>query len=576
MSMSNGLRAVARSPSRGIRKSAGASQQLLSLLSKEGWPFPEDGVGMSRDRAMKISTVNRCVEVLSNSMAVLPIYIMNEATKERLPNHRLGKVLWGRANEAMTSYDYTRLLLNNEILRGNAYALIYRDRSSGDPVELIPLPPDYVDIFVDPSGKLWYVFTHPLTGLVTWLRPEDVLHYKAYSEDGIQGISILRRASTTLDTAQSAQLYENSVWRNGGQPSGVLTTDSDLGCMVPDPQDPTQTIRRKDLLRREWERIHRGPDNAFRLAVLDLGLKYQPISMTNADAQFVESNDVRVADVCRFFGVPLHLAFAGKQSYQSNEQNGIEYVTYTLLGYETQWGQEDSYKLLLPGERRGSLRIRRELEAVQNVLQNQYIQYQQSRESIELINRKYHDLKHQIAALRAEPDAERRSAWLDEMESDINTYEAQNKTGNQVLDVLLTGKSLYCQKHDIHLTTVADGTVLAGVSPMDLCTLVGNALDNAIESVKKIEDKEKRLIHVAVSRQKNFALLRFENCFEGELTFENGLPRTTKGNTDYHGYGLKSIRRTAQKYGGTVTVNTRKNWFELKILLPLAEGTQEK
>lgn len=362
MSMSKGLRAMARSPSRGIRKSAGASQQLLSLLSKEGWPFPEDGVGMSRDRAMKISTVNRCVEVLSNSMAVLPIYIMNEATKERLPNHRLGKVLWGRANEAMTSYDYTRLLLNNEILRGNAYAWIYRDRSSGDPLELIPLPPDYVNIFVDPSGKLWYVFTHPLTGLVTWLRPEDVLHYKAYSEDGIQGISILRRASTTLDTAQSAQLYENSVWRNGGQPSGVLTTDSDLGGMVPDPQDPTQTIRRKDLLRREWERIHRGPDNAFRLAVLDLGLKYQPISMTNADAQFVESNDVRVADVCRFFGVPLHLAFAGKQSYQSNEQNGIEYVTYTLLGYETQWGQEDSYKLLLPGERRGSLRIRRELK----------------------------------------------------------------------------------------------------------------------------------------------------------------------------------------------------------------------
>ena len=360
--MSNGLRAVARSPSRGIRKSAGASQHLLSLLSKEGWPFPEDGVGMSRDRAMKISTVNRCVEVLSNSMAVLPIYIMNEATKERLPNHRLGKVLWGRANEAMTSYDYTRLLLNNEILRGNAYALIYRDRSSGDPVELIPLPPDYVDIFVDPSGKLWYVFTHPLTGIVTWLRPEDVLHYKAYSEDGIQGISILRRASTTLDTAQSAQLYENSVWRNGGQPSGVLTTDSDLGGMVPDPQDPAKTINRKDLLRREWERIHRGPDNAFRLAVLDLGLKYQPISMTNADAQFVESNDVRVADVCRFFGVPLHLAFAGKQSYQSNEQNGIEYVTYTLLGYETQWSQEDSYKLLLPGERRGNLRIRRELK----------------------------------------------------------------------------------------------------------------------------------------------------------------------------------------------------------------------
>ena len=75
-----------------------------------------------------------------------------------------------------------------------------------------------------------------------------------------------------------------------------------------------------------------------------------------------------------------------------------------------------------------------------------------------------------------------------------------------------------------------------------------------------------------VCGQKNFGLLRFENCFEGVVTFENGLPRTTKGDTDYHGYGLKGIRRTAQKYGGTVTVNTSKNWFELKILLPLEDS----
>ncbi len=118
----------------------------------------------------------------------------------------------------------------------------------------------------------------------------------------------------------------------------------------------------KEQLRKSWEAVHRGPGNAFRLAVLDLGLKYQPISMNNSDAQFVESNEVRVADLCRFFGVPLHLAYAGKQSYESNEQNGIEYVNYTLLGYETQWGQEDSYKLLLPGERAGWLRVKRELK----------------------------------------------------------------------------------------------------------------------------------------------------------------------------------------------------------------------
>lgn len=100
----------------------------------------------------------------------------------------------------------------------------------------------------------------------------------------------------------------------------------------------------------------------MRLVVLDLGLKYQAISMNNSDAQFVESNEVRVADVCRFFGVPLHLVCAGKQVYESNEQNGIEYVNYTLLPYEAQWGQEDLYKLLLPGERAQGLRIKRELK----------------------------------------------------------------------------------------------------------------------------------------------------------------------------------------------------------------------
>ena len=220
---------------------------------------------------------------------------------------------------------------------------------------------------------------------------------------------------------------------------------------------------------------------------------------------------------------------------------------------------------------RGELRMKHELDAINNILQNQYVQYQQSRESIDLIDRKYHDLKHQIAALRAEPDPARRSAWLDEMQSDIKSYEAQNKTGNQVLDTLLTGKSLYCQKHDIGLTCVADGTLLDFMDVMDICTVFGNALDNAIECEKAIPDREKRLIHVSVSRQKGFLLLRFENYCEGVLQFEDGLPVTTKKDRSYHGYGLKSIRQTAKKYGGTVTVRAERNWFELRVLLPLPE-----
>ena len=364
MSLRKGLVRAGRTLDSPRKSKGGGVVRPLSLTSPAGWLTGEEDISMSRDKAMKVSTVDRCVEVLSNSMAVLPVYVMNERTKERLPDHRLGRVLWGRANEAQTSFDYQRLMLCNQLLRGNAYAWIFRDPNSGHPLELIPLPPDYVSIQVDPAGHLWYVFTHPATGERTALRSDDVLHYKAYSEDGIEGISVLRRAALTLATARAAQQYENSTWLNGGQPCGILTTDADLGKpYVKELSDGSKvTVDPKEQLRKSWEAVHRGPGNAFRLAVLDLGLKYQPISMNNSDAQFVESSEVRVADVCRFFGVPLHLAYAGKQSYQSNEQNSIEYVNYTLLGYETQWGQEDSYKLLLPGERASGLRIKRELK----------------------------------------------------------------------------------------------------------------------------------------------------------------------------------------------------------------------
>ena len=217
-------------------------------------------------------------------------------------------------------------------------------------------------------------------------------------------------------------------------------------------------------------------------------------------------------------------------------------------------------------------RGRRELEAVENILQTQYVQYQQSRESIDMINRKYHDLKHQITALRGEADPAKRSAWLDAMEQDIQTYEAQNKTGHPVLDTVLTGKSLYCQKHGITLTCVVDGTLLQFIDVVDLCTIFGNALDNAIECAKQLAEKEKRLIHVTVARQKSFALIRVENYYEGQLTFEEGLPVTTKAEPDQHGYGLKSIHYTVRKYGGTASVTTRNQWFELNILLPLPAG----
>ena len=214
------------------------------------------------------------------------------------------------------------------------------------------------------------------------------------------------------------------------------------------------------------------------------------------------------------------------------------------------------------------LRIKHELKAMQNIFQNQYAQYQQSKESIDMINYKYHDLKNQIIALRAEQNIDKRNDYLKQMEDDIKFYEAQNKTGNHVLDTLLTSKNIYCIKHDITLTSVADGALLNDMDVIDITTIFGNALDNAIEYLQKI-DKEKRLIHLSVFKQKGFIMIRFENYFEGKLKLEGDLPTTTKLDTHYHGYGLKSIRYTVRKYGGVINVNQRDSWFELKILIPL-------
>lgn len=212
--------------------------------------------------------------------------------------------------------------------------------------------------------------------------------------------------------------------------------------------------------------------------------------------------------------------------------------------------------------------VKQELDAVQNALRNQYKQYQQSRESIDIINIKYHDLKHQINMLRELNDREQRDAFLDRMEADIKAYELQNKTGNSVLDTLLTGKSIFCNNHGITMTVVADGTLLDFMDAMDICSIFGNALDNAIESVMKTEEKEKRLIHLTVSKVKAFVMIRVQNYFEGNLKSVEGDIVTTKKDKRLHGYGIKSIKYTAGRYDGVVNIRTDNAWFDLQILIP--------
>ena len=206
-----------------------------------------------------------------------------------------------------------------------------------------------------------------------------------------------------------------------------------------------------------------------------------------------------------------------------------------------------------------------ELTAMDDVLRRQYEQYKQSKENIKLINRRYHELKVQIATIRAERDQAKQDAALAAMESDIRRYEAENKTGNPVLDTLLTAKSLYCQQHGINMTCVADGKLLDFLSTGEICTIVGTALDNATESVAAEPDPEKKLIRVAIYAQNGFVMLRFENyCAQPVELGPDGLPlRSAHG-----GYDLKSVRAAAEAHGGTLTLHWENEWFTLRVLLP--------
>lgn len=218
---------------------------------------------------------------------------------------------------------------------------------------------------------------------------------------------------------------------------------------------------------------------------------------------------------------------------------------------------------------RMDLRMRHELESVESILHNQYIQYKQSQEAMDIINYKYHDLKHYMIAIRAENNPEKRNEYLDRIEEELENYEAQSKTGNRVLDTLLTSKNIYCKKNSIAMTCVVDGALFDFMDTMDICSIFGNALDNAIECEKKISVKEKRLIHVSAFSQKQFLIIRFENYCEDNLSFEGILPITTKNDASVHGYGLKSVQYTVRKYGGEVNISVKDSWFILKILIPI-------
>ena len=210
-----------------------------------------------------------------------------------------------------------------------------------------------------------------------------------------------------------------------------------------------------------------------------------------------------------------------------------------------------------------------ELTSINAQLESQHQEYLASKENIESIGRLAHDLKHQIAALRAEVDPEHAAAGFEQLEASVAQVSAQQHSGNPVLDVILTTKMRTCADRGITLTAVADGKLLEGMSSMDIASLCGNALDNASEATSKLPDPQQRLIRLALYGQGQFTVIRVENYYDSALKKDStGALRTTKRDSSRHGFGVKSIRHIAMQYGGEVTIRTEDHWFVLTVLLP--------
>lgn len=196
-------------------------------------------------------------------------------------------------------------------------------------------------------------------------------------------------------------------------------------------------------------------------------------------------------------------------------------------------------------------------------------QYQLSRKNIDAINVKCHDIKHQIRSL-ADGGRVADGRALEDLAAEIAIYDSTVKTGNPALDVILTEKGLACSGEKITLAVIADGRALECLEPQEIYSLFGNALDNAIEAVRGIEEPERRLISLNVRRSGTMCVINVENSCDAAPTFRDGVPVTTKADAGSHGFGTRSMRGIVERHDGVLTFGCEDGIFHVDALLPVA------
>ena len=296
---------------------------------------------------MQMTAVYSCVRILAEAIAGLPLHLYrytDSGGKEKATDHPLYLLLHDEPNPEMSSFVFRETLMTHLLLWGNAYAQIIRN-GKGEVMALYPLMPNKMSVERDENGQLYYTYTRSAeeaktaeTGRVI-LLPKDVLHIPGLGFDGLVGYSPIAMAKNAIGLAIATEEYGAKFFANGAAPSRVL--------------EHPGTIKDPQRVREAWQSQFGGSSNSGKIAVLEEGMKYTPISISPEQAQFLETRKFQINEIARIFRVPPHMVGdLEKSSFSNIEQQSLEFVKYTLDPWVVRWEQSIARSLLSENEKK--------------------------------------------------------------------------------------------------------------------------------------------------------------------------------------------------------------------------------
>jgi len=307
------------------------------------------GKNVTERTAMQMTAVYACVRILAESIAGLPLHVYRYKGqgKEKAIDHPLYTLLHDEPNPEMTSFVFRETLMCHLLLWGNAYAQLIRD-GRGQVIALYPLLPSRMTVDRDERGQLFYRYQRgsdekPASGKkakteTVLLLPSDVLHIPGLGFDGLVGYSPIAMSKNAIGLAIAAEEYGSKFFANGAAPAGVLET-------------PT-LIKDVSKLRDSWNEAYGGSRNAGKVAILEQGVTFKPISMSPQDSQLLETRKYQLDEIARIFRIPPHMiGDLEKATFSNIENQSLDFVKYTLDPWVSRWEQSLSRALLLPTEK---------------------------------------------------------------------------------------------------------------------------------------------------------------------------------------------------------------------------------